>query len=150
MALREQINEDMKTAMKAGEKERLATIRLLLAEVRRREVDERITLDQSQVIAVIEKMLKQRRDAIGQFEAAGRTDLADKEKAEVAVLTQYLPAQMTAAELQAVVAEAITQSGAKAASEMGKVMAIVKPQVAGKADMGQVSQLIKAALAAAS
>jgi uncharacterized protein len=146
MALREQINEDMKTAMKAGEKERLATIRLLLAE----EVDERITLDQSQVIAVIEKMLKQRRDAIGQFEAAGRTDLADKEKAEVAVLTQYLPAQMTAAELQAVVAEAITQSGAKAASEMGKVMAIVKPQVAGKADMGQVSQLIKAALAAAS
>jgi hypothetical protein len=147
MALREQINEDMKAAMKAGEKDRLATVRLLLAEVRKKEVDERITLDPAQVIAVVEKMIKQRKDAIGQFEAAKRQDLAEKEKAEVAVLMAYLPQQLSEAEVAAIVDAAVAESGAKTPAEMGKVMGLVKPRVAGRADMGKVSVLIKAKLA---
>jgi hypothetical protein len=146
MGLREQINEDMKAAMKAGEKDRLATVRLLLAEVRKREVDERITLDEAQVVAVVERMLKQRRDAIGQFESAGRTDLADKEHAEVRVLSTYLPQQLDEAQLAAILEEAMLTTGAASAADMGKVMAWVKPKVAGKADMGKVSALIKARL----
>jgi uncharacterized protein len=147
MGLRESINEDMKTAMKAGEKDQLATIRLLLSDVRKREVDERITLDEGQVIAVVERMLKQRRDSISQFENAGRHDLADKEKAEVAVLSKYLPAQLSEADLTALVDAAVVAAAAKSPADMGKVMAIVKPQVAGKADMGKVSTLIKSRLA---
>jgi uncharacterized protein YqeY len=147
MTLRERVNEDMKSAMKAREAERLSTIRLLLAAVKQREVDERITLDDAGVVAVVEKMLKQRKDSVQQYEQAGRTDLADKEKAEMALLSGYLPQQLADAELEAVVAEAVAASGAKAASDMGKVMAIVKPKVAGRADMGKVSALVKAKLA---
>ena len=147
MTLRERVNEDMKSAMKAREAERLATIRLLLAAMKQREVDERITLDDAGVVAVVEKMLKQRKDSVQQYEQAGRTDLADREKAEMAILSGYLPQQMADAELDAVVAAAVASSGAKSPADMGKVMAIVKPQVAGKADMGKVSALVKAKLA---
>jgi uncharacterized protein YqeY len=148
MTLRERVNEDMKSAMKAREAERLATIRLLLAAMKQREVDERITLDDAGVVAVVEKMLKQRKDSVQQFEQAGRTDLADKEKAEMTILAGYLPQQLADAELEAIVAEAVAASGARAPSDMGKVMAIVKPKVAGRADMGKVSALVKAKLAA--
>ena len=147
MMLRERVNEDMKSAMKAREAERLATIRQLLAAMKQREVDERITLDDAGVVAVVEKMLKQRKDSVQQYEQAGRTDLADREKAEMAILSGYLPQQMADAELDAVVAAAVASSGAKSPADMGKVMAIVKPQVAGKADMGKVSALVKAKLA---
>jgi uncharacterized protein YqeY len=147
MALREQLNEDIKSAMKAREAEKLAALRLLLSEVKRREVDERITLDDAGVIGVIEKMLKQRKDSIAQFEKAARVDLADKEKFEVGVLSAYLPQQLSEAEVAAIVAEAIAATGAKAPSDMGKVMGAVKPRVAGRADMGKVSALIKAKLA---
>jgi uncharacterized protein YqeY len=147
MALREQLNEDIKTAMKAREQARLAALRLMLSEVRRREVDERITLDDAGVIAVVEKMIKQRRESIAQFEKAARQELADKEKAEIAVLEAYLPKQLSQAEVEAVVAEAIASTGAKGAADMGKVMAVVKPRLAGKADMGKVSGLVKAKLA---
>jgi len=143
MTLRERVNEDMKSAMKAREAERLSTIRLLLAAVKQREVDERITLDDAGVVAVVEKMLKQRKDSVQQYEQAGRTDLADREKAEMALLSGYLPQQLADAELEAVVAEALAASGAAAPSDMGKVMAIVKPKVAGRADMGKVSALVK-------
>jgi len=148
MTLRERVTEDMKTALKAREADRLATIRLLLAAMKQREVDERITLDDAGVVAVVEKMLKQRRDSVQQYEHAGRADLADKEKAEMAILTGYLPQQLADAELEAIVAEAVAASGAKAPSDMGKVMAVVKPKVAGRADMGKVSALVKAKLAA--
>jgi uncharacterized protein len=147
MELREQLNEDIKTAMKAREAEKLAALRLLLSAVKQREVDERITLDAAGVIAVIEKMLKQRKDSIEQFEKAGRTDLADKEKFEVGVLSAYLPKQLSEAEVAAIIAEAVTASGATSAADMGKVMALVKPRVAGKADMGKISALVKAKLA---
>lgn len=146
MSLKDQITTDMKTAMKAGEKDRLAVIRLIQAAIKQREVDERIVLDDAQVLSVLEKMLKQRRDSITQFEAAARTDLADKEKAEVAVIQAYLPAALDAAELDAIIAAAIAESGAAGARDMGKVVALVKPRVAGRADMGQVSGLIKARL----
>ncbi|HUD40929.1 MAG TPA: GatB/YqeY domain-containing protein [Dokdonella sp.] len=146
MSLKDQITTDMKTAMKAGDKDRLAVIRLIQAAIKQREVDERIVLDDAQVLSVLEKMLKQRRDSITQFEAAARTDLADKEKAEVAVIQGYLPAALDAAELDAIVAAAIAESGATGARDMGKVVALVKPRVAGRADMGQVSGLIKARL----
>ena len=138
MALREQVNEDIKAAMKAREADRLSTLRLLSAALKQREVDERVTLDDAGVIGVIEKMLKQRRDSILQFEAAGRQELADKEKAEMAVLEAYLPAQLSDAEVDAVVAEAVAAAGAASAADMGKVMAIVKPKLAGRADMGKV------------
>jgi uncharacterized protein YqeY len=143
MALKERVTEDMKTAMRAGEKERLATIRLLLAAIKQREVDERIMLDDGQVLAVIEKMIKQRREAISQFEAGGRADLVAKESAEVAILQAYLPAQLTAAEIDALIAEAIAATGAASIKDMGKVMGFVKGKAQGRADMGALSARIK-------
>ena len=147
MALREQLNEDIKAAMKAREAEKLAALRLLLSEVKRKEVDERITLDDAGVIGVVEKMLKQRKDSISQFEKAARQDLVDKEKFEVGVLEAYLPQQLSQAEIEAIVGEAVAATGAKTAADMGKVMGIVKPKLAGRADMGKVSGLVKAKLA---
>jgi len=147
MNLRDRVNEDMKTAMKAREADKLGTLRLLLAAMKQREVDERITLDDAGVIAVVEKMIKQRKDSIAQYEKAARQDLADKEKYEISVIEVYLPKQMSQAEVEAIVAEAIAASGAKGAADMGKVMGIVKPKLAGKADMGRVSGLVKAKLA---
>ncbi|AIO70386.1 GatB/YqeY domain-containing protein [Burkholderia oklahomensis] len=146
MSLRDQISEDMKAAMRAKESERLATIRLLLAAIKQREVDERVTLDDAGVIAVVDKMIKQRKDSISQFEAAGRTDLVDKEQAEVAVLTAYMPAQLSEAEVAAEVRAAVAQTGAAGPQDMGKVMGVLKGKLAGKADMTAVSALVKAAL----
>jgi uncharacterized protein YqeY len=146
MALREQLNEDMKAAMKAREAEKLAALRLLLAAVKQREVDERITLDDAQLVAVIEKMIKQRKDSIAQYEKAARQDLADKEKFEISVLEGYLPQQLSQAEIDAAVAEAIAATGAKSAADMGKVMGVLKPKLAGRADMGKVSGLVKSRL----
>lgn len=143
MALKDRITEDMKTAMRAGEKERLATIRLILSAIKQREVDERITLDDTQVLAVVEKMVKQRKEAITQFEAGGRADLVTKEQAEIAVLQTYLPAQMSEAELDALIAEAIASTGAASIKDMGKVMGAVKAKAQGRADMGAVSARIK-------
>jgi uncharacterized protein YqeY len=148
MGLRERINEEIKVAMKAREAENLATLRLLLSSVKQREVDERITLDDAGVISVVEKMIKQRRDSIEQFDKAGRKDLADKERAEMALLQGYLPAQLSQAEIEAIVAEAIASSGANSPADMGKVMGLAKAKLAGKADMGKVSALIKAKLTA--
>jgi uncharacterized protein YqeY len=146
VALREQLNEDIKTAMKAREQDKLGALRLLLSEVRRKEVDERITLDDAGVIGVVEKMLKQRKDSISQFEKAARQDLVDKEKFEVGVLEAYLPQQLSQAEIEAIVAEAVAATGAKSPADMGKVMGVVKPKLAGRADMGRVSGLVKAKL----
>jgi hypothetical protein len=143
MALKDRITEDMKTAMRAGEKERLGTVRLLLAAIKQREVDERITLDDGQVLAVIEKMIKQRREAISQFESGGRSDLVAKENAEIGVLQGYLPAQLTAAELDALISEAITATGAASIKDMGKVMGFVKPKAQGRTDLGALSARIK-------
>jgi len=143
MPLKERITEDMKGAMRAGEKERLGTIRLVLAAIKQREVDERITLDDGQVLAVLEKMIKQRKESITQFESGGRADLVAKEQAELAVLQVYLPAQMSDAEIDALIAEAVAASGASSIKDMGKVMGIVKAKAQGKADMGAVSARIK-------
>ena len=148
MPLKARIQEDMKTAMKAREAARLAAIRLLMAAMKQKEVDERIELDDAGVVQVIEKMLKQRRDSIAQYEAAKRQDLADAEKFEVTVLSAYMPQGLTAEEVEAAVAAALAESGAKGPADMGKVMALVKPKVAGRADMAEVSRLIKAKLAA--
>ena len=148
MSLKNQLTEDMKTAMKSGDKDRLGVIRLVNAAIKQREVDERIVLDDAQVLAVLEKMLKQRRDSIQQFEAAARNDLADKEKFEVGVIQHYLPAQMSADEVGAAIAAAIIEAGATSAKDMGKVMGLVKPKVAGRTDMGKLSELVKAKLAA--
>jgi len=147
MNLRDRVNEDMKTAMKAREADRLGTLRLLLAAMKQREVDERITLDDAGVIAVVEKMIKQRKDSIAQYEKAARQDLADKEKFEITVIEAYLPQQLSQAEIDAIVGEAIASTGAKGAADMGKVMGVVKPRLAGRADMGKVSGLVKAKLA---
>jgi hypothetical protein len=147
MDLKARITEDMKTAMRAREVARLSAIRLLLAAIKQREVDERIELDDDAVLSVIEKMLKQRRDSIQQYAAAGRQDLADAEKFEVQVLGAYLPAVMTAEEVRAAVAEAVAATGAASMQDMGKVMALLKPRLAGRAEMGKVSSLVKAALA---
>ena len=147
MTLKERITEDMKSAMRAGEKERLATIRLALARIKQREVDERITLDDSQVLAVLEKMLKERKESISQFQAGGRADLVAKESAEVSILEAYLPARMSDAELDALIAGAIASTGATSAKDMGKVMAAVKSQAQGRADMGAVSARVKEKLA---
>jgi len=147
MALREQLNEDMKAAMKAREAEKLGAIRLLLAAVKQREVDERITLDDAGVVSVVEKMIKQRKDSISQFEKGARQDLADKEKFEVAILEAYLPQQLSQAEVDAIIADAVAATGAKSPADMGKVMGVVKPKLAGRADMGKVSALVKAKLA---
>lgn len=147
MTLRERINEDMKAAMRAKDSARLSALRLLLAAVKQREVDERITLNDADVVAVVEKMLKQRRDSISQFEAAGRQDLADAEKFEVSVLQTYMPQALSDEQIEAAVAKAIADAGAKGPADMGKVMAALKPAVAGRADMGAVSALVKRKLA---
>jgi uncharacterized protein YqeY len=147
MALREQLNEDMKSAMKARDAERLGALRLALAAVKQREVDERVTLDDAGVVSVIEKMIKQRKDSIAQYEKAARQDLADKEKFEISVIEAYLPKQLGEAEIQAAVADAVRESGATGPQDMGKVMGLVKPRLAGRADMGKVSALVKAKLA---
>ena len=146
MSLKEKITEDMKAAMRAKESEKLATIRLLTAAIKQREVDERIELSDDQVLSVIEKMIKQRKDSITQFEAGGRQDLADIEKAEMAVLSAYMPAQMSDAEVQAEVAAAVAQVGAAGPQDMGKVMGVLKGKLAGRADMTAVSAQVKAAL----
>jgi len=145
--LKARITEDMKFAMKAREADRLASIRLLLAAIKQREVDERKDLSDADVLAVIEKMLKQRRDSIAQYESAGRNDLADKEKFEVGVLTGYMPQQLSEAEVAAEVDAAIAASGAKGPADMGKVMGILKGKLAGRADMGKLSGLVKSKLA---
>jgi uncharacterized protein YqeY len=147
MSLKERITEDMKTAMRSGDKERLGHIRMLQAAIKQREVDERISLDDTQVMAVLEKMIKQRREAIAQFEAGGRADLAAKEATEIALLQTYLPEQLSAAELEALVAAAIAETGAATIKDMGKVMGLVKGRAAGRADMGAVGALIKSKLA---
>ena len=143
MTLKERITDDMKSAMRAGEKDRLAVVRLILAAIKQREVDERITLDDAQVLAVLEKMAKQRKESIAQFESGGRADLVAKENAELAVVQSYLPAQLSAAELDAIIAEAIATTGATTVKDMGKVMGIVKTKAAGRADMGAVGARIK-------
>ena len=146
MTLKERITEDMKTAMRSGEKDRLAVIRLLQAAIKQREVDERITLDDAQVTSVLEKMIKQRKESVVAFEKGGRADLVAKENAEIAVLQPYLPAQLSDAELDALIAEAIASTGAASIKDMGKVMGVVKSKAAGKADMGAVGARIKAKL----
>jgi uncharacterized protein YqeY len=149
MSLKEQITDDMKAAMRAKEAGKLSTIRLLIAEIKRKEVDERIELDDAQTVAIVEKMIKQRKDSISQFEAGNRPDLADIEKAELAVLVDYMPAGLSDEEVAAEVAAAVAASGATGPQDMGKVMAIVKPKLAGRADMTVVSSLVKKALSGA-
>ncbi len=146
MSLKEQISEDMKAAMRAKDSGRLATIRLINAAIKQKEVDERIELNDDQVLSVIEKMIKQRKDSITQFEAGGRQDLADIEKAELVVLSAYMPAQMSEAEVQAEVTAAVAAAGAAGPQDMGKVMGVLKPKLAGRADMTAVSAMVKAAL----
>jgi uncharacterized protein YqeY len=146
MSLKEQITDDMKVAMRARETDRLGTIRLLLAAIKQREVDERITLDDAAVTAVIDKMIKQRKDSISQFEAAGRDDLVAKENAELVVLSAYMPAQLSAEDVAAEVQAAVAQTGAAGPQDMGKVMGVLKPKLAGRADMTAVSAQVKAAL----
>jgi uncharacterized protein YqeY len=146
MSLKERITEDMKSAMRAGEKERLATIRMILAAIKQREVDERIQLDDTQVLAALEKMIKQRKEAITQFESGGRADLVAKESAEILILQAYLPAQLSDAEIDSLIAAAIASTGAASIKDMGKVMGVVKAQAQGKADMGKVSARIKSKL----
>ena len=147
MSLKEQITEDMKTAMRAKDAERLGTIRLLQAAMKQKEVDERITLDDAGVVAIVDKLIKQRKDSITAFEGAGRQDLADQEKAEMAVLEVYLPARLSAEEVAAEVQAIVAELGASGPGDMGKVMGAVKAKLAGKADMGEVSAAVKAALA---
>lgn len=148
MSLKLQLTDDMKAAMKAGEKDRLATIRLINAALKQKEVDERIELDDAAVLAVLEKMVKQRKDSITQYEGAGRDDLAAVEKAEMAIIQAYLPAQLSEAEIDAAIQAAIAEANAGTGpAAMGKVMGVLKPKLAGKADMGLVSQRLKAALA---
>lgn len=147
MSLKQQLNDDMKAAMRGGDKHKLGVIRLINAGVKQREVDERIELDDAQVLSVLEKMLKQRRDSVSQFDAAGRTDLADVERAEMAVIETYLPAKLSDAEVDALIDAAIADTGASSAKDMGKVMAQVKDKAAGRADMAVVSGRIKAKLA---
>ena len=147
MSLKEQITEDMKTAMRAKDAERLGTIRLLLSAMKQKEVDERVELDDAMVVAIVDKLIKQRKDSIEAFTKADRMDLADKEKAEVVVLQAYLPARMSAEEVTAAVQAIVAEVGASGPGDMGKVMGAVKTRLAGKADMGQVSAAVKAALA---
>ena len=146
MALREQLNEDIKTAMKARDSERLGALRLLSAAAKQREVDERITLDDAALIAIVEKEIKKRRESIAQYEKGQRQDLADKEKFEISVIEAYLPKQLSQAEVEAIVAEALASTGAKTPADMGKVMGVLKPKLAGQADMGKVSAMVKAKL----
>ncbi len=147
MSLKETITEDMKTAMRAKDTERLGTIRLLLAAIKQKEVDERITLDDVAVVAVVDKLIKQRKDSVAAFEQAARQDLADKEAAEIKILQVYLPQRLSAEEVAAEVKTIVSELGAKGPGDMGKVMGAVKTRLAGKADMGQVSAAVKAALA---
>jgi len=146
MTLKAQLTEDMKTAMKAGEKDRLGVIRLINAAIKQKEVDERIEMTDELVLAVLEKMLTQRKDSISQYEAAGRTDLADIEKFESGIIQAYLPQPLSQAEVEALVAKAIADTGAEGPQAMGKVIAALKPQLAGRAHMGAVSGMVKAAL----
>lgn len=143
MSLRTQLNDDMKTAMKAGEKPRLAVIRLALAAIKQREVDERIVLDDVQILAVLDKMIKQRRDSVQQYQAGNRQDLVDQETFEINILQTYLPQPLTADEINALITEAITTSGATSSRDMGKIMTLLKPQLQGRADMTAVSNLVK-------
>jgi uncharacterized protein YqeY len=147
MTLKERINDDMKAAMRAGETGKRDAIRLLLAAVKQKEVDERVVLDDVAIVAVIDKMLKQRRDSITQYDAAGRKDLADAERFEADLLTAYMPAGLSPAEVAAAVAAAIAEAGAAGPGDMGKVMAVLKPKLAGRADMSDVSKQVKTALA---
>jgi uncharacterized protein YqeY len=147
MSLKDQITEDMKTAMRAKDSERLGTIRLLLAACKQKEVDERVVLDDVAVVAIVDKLIKQRKDSIEAFQKAARTDLADKEASEMKILQAYLPARMSAEEVSAAVKAIVIELGATGPGDMGKVMGAVKVQLAGKADMGQVSAAVKAALA---
>lgn len=146
MSLKDQITDDMKNAMRAKETERLGTIRLLLAAIKQREVDERIVVDDAGVISTVEKMIRQRKDSISQFEKAGRDDLVAVEATELAILQTYLPAQLSDAEVEAAVVAAVASTGAAGPQDMGKVIGVLKGQLAGKADMGKVSGLVKAAL----
>lgn len=148
MSLKDQITEDMKAAMRAKDSERLGTIRLLQAAMKQKEVDERVTLDDAAVIAIVDKLIKQRKDSIAAFTQAGRQDLADKEAAEMKVLEVYLPARLSAEEIAAEVKAIVAEVGASGPADMGKVMGVVKQRLAGKADMGAVSSAVKAALAA--
>ncbi|MDE2087211.1 MAG: GatB/YqeY domain-containing protein [Xanthomonadaceae bacterium] len=147
MTLKQQLTDDMKAAMRGGDKHRLGVIRLVLAAIKQREVDERVELDDVQTLAVLEKMLKQRKDSVSQYVAGHREDLAEVERAEMAVIETYLPAQLDEAELDALIADAIAATGASSPRDMGKVVAAVKEKAAGRADMGKVSALIKARLA---
>ena len=147
MSLKDQITEDMKAAMRAKDSERLGTIRLLLAAMKQKEVDERVTLDDAAVVGIIDKLIKQRKDSIEAFTKADRMDLADKESAEIKVLEAYLPQRLSAEEVAAEVKAIVAELGAKGPGDMGKVMGAVKTRLAGKADMGQVSAAVKAALA---
>jgi uncharacterized protein YqeY len=147
MTLKERITEDMKTAMRSGEKDRLAVIRLLQAAIKQKEVDERIVLDDAQTVGIVDKLIKQRKDSVAAFQQAGRTDLVDKESAEIRVLEAYLPQRLTADEIAAEVAAIVADTGASGPGDMGKVMGAAKARLAGKADMAQVSAAVKAALA---
>jgi uncharacterized protein YqeY len=147
MALKQQLTDDMKAAMKSGQKERLGVIRLINAAIKQKEVDERVELDDAAVLAVLEKMVKQRRDSVSQYEAAAREDLAAVERAEIAVIEAYLPAKLGEAEIRAAIDAAIAQTGATGPADMGRLMGVLKPALAGQADMGQVSALVKQRLA---
>ncbi len=146
MSLKQKITEDMKSAMRSGNVKQRDTIRLLQAAIKQREVDERIVLDDAAVVAVIEKMLKQRRDSVTQYEAAQREDLAGLERDEIAILSAYMPQALSDSEIEALIAEAATETGSRSVQEMGKIMAILKPKLAGRADMAKVSTLVKAKL----
>jgi len=145
-SLKQRIDADMKAAMRAKDRERLGTVRLILAAIKQREVDERTTLDDDQVLAVLDKMAKQRRDSIAQYEGAGRQDLADKEQRELAIIQDYMPQPLSAAEIAALIDAAVASTGAGGMQDMGKVMGVLKPQVQGRADMGAVSAAVKARL----
>ncbi|WP_429143371.1 GatB/YqeY domain-containing protein [Aeromonas hydrophila] len=147
MSLKDQLKDQQKLAMLAKDKARLGAIRLLMAEIKQREVDTRVELNDQEILAVVTKMVKQRRDSISQFEAAGRQDLADKESAEIVVLQEFLPQQLTAAEIAALIEQAIAESGAAVMADMGKVMAVLKPKIQGRADVGAVSAQVKTRLA---
>ncbi|KAF1699779.1 GatB/YqeY domain-containing protein [Pseudoxanthomonas suwonensis] len=147
MSLKQRLTEDMKAAMKGGDKEALGVIRLINAAIKQKEVDERVELDEAAVLAVLDKMVKQRRDSVSQYEAAGREDLAAVERAEIAVIERYLPAKLDEAAILAAIDAAIAQTGAAGPADMGKLMGVLKPQLAGQADMGQVSALVKRRLA---
>lgn len=147
MSLKQRLTDEMKAAMKSGEKDRLGVIRLINAAIKQREVDERITLDDGQILSTLEKMLKQRKDSVSQYEAAGREDLASVERYEMGVLQQYLPAQLSDGEVDAIIDASIAEAGAAGPKDMGKVIALVRPQVLGRADMGSLSERVKRKLA---